>query len=125
MESEIKKRTEYSIIVPGYNEEGNISILNKEIKRVMDEISKRYEIIYVNDGSRDKSLTELRSLKNVKIITLNRNYGQATALDAGFKEARGEIVISMDGDLQNDPKDIPRLVKKLEEKNLDVVAGWR
>lgn len=116
---------EYSIILPIYNEEENIAPLNNEIRQVMDRISKDYEIIYVNDGSSDGSLRELKKLKRVKIIDLNRNYGQATALDAGFKEAKGEIVISMDGDLQNDSKDIPKLLKKLKDENLDVVAGWR
>ena len=116
---------EYSIVVPVYNENGNISVLDKEIKDAMNKISKSYEIIYVNDGSTDNSLDELKKLKKVKIINQNRNYGQATALDAGFREAKGEIIISMDGDLQNDPADIPRLLKKLKDENLDVVAGWR
>ncbi|MDP3987149.1 MAG: glycosyltransferase [Nanoarchaeota archaeon] len=116
---------EYSVVVPVYNEAGNIEILDKEIKTALDKLSKKYEIIYVNDGSRDRSLRELQSLKNVKIINLTRNYGQSTSLDAGFKASNGEIVISMDGDLQNDPRDIPRLVQKLKEENLDVVAGWR
>jgi glycosyltransferase involved in cell wall biosynthesis len=116
---------EYSIIVPIHNENGNISVLDKEIKSVMNSLSKDYEIIYINDGSTDNSFDELKKLKNVKIIDLNRNYGQSTALDAGFREAKGEIIISMDGDLQNDPKDIPILLKKLKDDNLDVVAGWR
>ena len=120
-----RKSIEYSVVVPIYNEAGNIQILDKEIKKVMNKLSKNYEIIYINDGSRDLSLRELKKLSKVKIINLNRNYGQSTALDAGFKKSRGEIVISMDGDLQNDPQDIPKLVKKLKEKHLDVVAGWR
>lgn len=119
-----KETVEYSVIVPIYNEEGNIMELDKEIKSAMSKLGK-YEIIYVNDGSDDKSLEILSSLKKIKIINLNRNYGQSIALDAGFKECAGEIVITLDGDLQNDPDDIPRLVKKLKENNLDVVAGWR
>jgi len=118
------EKIEYSVVVPVYNEEGNISKLDREIKTVMNKIGK-YELIYINDGSKDKSFNELRTLKGVKIINLNRNYGQATALDAGFKAAKGEIVISMDGDGQNNPADIPRLLRKLKEDNLDVVAGWR
>ena len=114
----------YSIVVPIYQEEGNIKQLDKEIRAVMDKLSS-YEIIYVNDGSKDNTLSELKKLKSAIIINLNRNYGQSIALDAGFKEAQGEIVISMDGDLQNDPKDIPKLLEKLEKDNLDVVAGWR
>ena len=84
-----------------------------------------YEIIYINDGSKDNSLKELKKLKNCIIINLNRNYGQSIALDAGFKRASGDYIISIDGDLQNDPKDIPKLLEKLQKDNLDVVAGWR
>jgi glycosyltransferase involved in cell wall biosynthesis len=115
----------YSVVVPIYEEEENISILDKEIKLVMDKLSGDYEIIYINDGSKDNSLKELRKLSKVKIIDLNRNYGQATAIDAGFKDSSGEIVISLDGDLQNDPKDIPKMLEKLEKEKLDVVCGWR
>ena len=121
----MKGKIEYSIVVPVYNEEGNIPQLDKEIKQIMGKTSKEYEVIYVNDASTDNSLAELKKLSKVKIINLNRNYGQSTALDAGFKEARGELIISMDGDLQNDPSDIPQLIKKLKDEKLDVVAGWR
>jgi len=106
---------EYSVVVPIYNEEGNILKLHSEIAVAMDKISKDYEVIYVNDNSNDNSMSELKSLNNVKIIELNKNYGQATALDAGFRAAKGEIIISMDGDGQNDPKDIPRLLKKMKD----------
>lgn len=118
-------KIDYSIIVPVYNEEKNIVILDKEIKQVMATLSGDYEIIYVNDGSTDNTLEELKKLERITIIELNRRYGQATALDAGFKHCHGELVISMDGDLQNDPKDIPAMIKKLKSENLDVVAGWR
>lgn len=114
----------YSVIVPIHDEQGNIKQLDSEIKSVMDSLGD-YEIIYINDGSKDNSLKELNKLKSVKIIDLNRNYGQSIALDAGFKASKGEIVISLDGDLQNDPKDIPKLLDKLKKENLDVVAGWR
>ncbi len=120
-----KNHFEYSVVIPVYNEEGNITKLHSEVEYVMDKISNNYEIIFVNDGSRDKSLEELKSLRGVRVIDLNRNYGQATALDAGFREISGDIVISMDGDGQNDPADIPKLLKKLRDKDLDVVAGWR
>ena len=116
---------EISVVIPVYNEEGNIKKLYDEIKKVISTISKDYEIIFVNDGSTDNSLIELKKLRNVKIIDLNRNYGQSTALDAGFKESKGEIIVSLDGDGQNDPNDIPKLIKKLKEENLDVVAGYR
>jgi len=123
----MKKIVKYSVVIPLCNEQGNILILDEQIKKTMNEISDihSYEIIYVNDGSKDKTLEELKKLKKIKIINLNRNYGQATALDAGFKQSKGEIVISLDGDLQNDPKDIPRLLEKLKKEDLDVVCGWR
>ncbi|MDV7390342.1 glycosyltransferase, partial [Arthrospira platensis SPKY1] len=82
-------------------------------------------MIYVNDGSTDGTLEELRSLAGVTVLNLNRNYGQATALDAGFKYASGKIIVSLDGDGQNDPADIPVLLSTLEREKLDVVAGWR
>ncbi len=121
----IKPIITYSVVVPVFNEQGNVEKLNQEIKEVMTLLRKNYEVIYVNDGSTDRTIDELKELEKVKIIDLNKNYGQATALDAGFKSAKGEIVISMDGDLQNDPKDIPKLLKSLKERNLDVIAGWR
>ncbi len=123
MENKIK--VYYSVVIPVYNEQGNVKRLNQEIKQVMHKLGKTYEVIYINDGSSDNTLNELKSLKKVKIIDLNRNFGQSTALDAGFKESRGEIIISLDGDLQNDPNDIPKLIEKLEKENLDVVSGWR
>ena len=115
----------YSVVIPVFNEEDNIIQLNTEIKQVMDSLKKTYEVIYINDGSTDNTLNNLKQLTKVKIINLNRNYGQSTALDAGFKEAKADIIISLDSDLQNDPKDIPKMIKKLQDENLDVVAGWR
>jgi glycosyltransferase involved in cell wall biosynthesis len=117
-------KLDYSVVVPVYNEYGNLTKLDKEIKQVMSKLGS-FEILYINDSSTDNSLEELSKLRNVKIISLNRNYGQATALDAGFKVAEGEIVISLDGDGQNDPHDIPKMLEKLEKEDLDVVAGWR
>jgi len=114
-----------SVVIPVYNEEGNIIPLHQEIKDVFAKMNFDIEIIYVNDGSTDNSLKELKSLNSVIIIDLSRNYGQAVALDAGFKYASGETIVSLDADGQNDPRDIPKLLKKLEEEDLDVVAGWR
>ena len=117
-----------SAIIPIFNEEGNIRILFNELKGELSKITKNYEIIFVDDGSKDKSPFILENLakeeKSLRVITFNKNFGQTAALDAGFKAAKGEIVIPMDGDLQNDPQDIPRLIKKLEE-GYDVVSGWR
>ncbi|MEI6627501.1 MAG: glycosyltransferase [bacterium] len=114
-----------SVIIPVYNEQGNITKLDQGIKASVSNITSDYEVIYINDGSKDKTLEELKDLKDVTIINLNRNYGQATALDAGFKACTGDYIVSLDGDGQNDPNDIPKLLEKLINEKLDVVAGWR
>jgi glycosyltransferase involved in cell wall biosynthesis len=114
----------FSVVVPIYNEEENIVKLDSEVRSVLNTMG-TYEIIYINDGSTDSSLKVLKSLKKCQIIDLQRNYGQSVAIDAGFKAAKGDFVISMDGDLQNDPADIPSMFKMLEKENLDVVTGWR
>ncbi len=118
-----------SIIVPVYNEEKNIPILFDEIVKTMEGFEPDFELIFVNDGSRDQSLKIIKELrekdKRVKYIDFRKNFGQTAALAAGFDFAEGEIMITMDGDLQNDPSDIPALVKELKEKNLDLVNGWR
>lgn len=117
------KLPKYSVVIPVFNEQGSLVELDKRLHTVMKQLGS-YEIIYVDDGSVDGSSDVLEQLNGV-VITLARNYGQATALDAGFKEARGEIIISMDADLQNDPSDIPRLITYMNDSGLDVVAGWR
>ncbi len=122
---EKKKNLDISVVIPVYNEENNILKLDQEIKSVISQLTSGFEIIYVNDGSTDETLSRLKGLKGVTIINLNRNYGQATALDAGFRICLGKYIISLDGDGQNDPADIPLLFEKLKEENLDVVAGWR
>ena len=117
-----------SIVVPVFNEERNISILYYELKSVLSKLNTNYEIIFVDDGSNDHSFNELNILKskdkNVKIIKFRRNFGQTAALDAGFKSSKGDIIITMDGDLQNDPRDIPKLIEKIKS-GYDVVSGWR
>jgi glycosyltransferase involved in cell wall biosynthesis len=119
------QQIDISVIVPVYNEEGNITKLDQEIKSSVSKITPDFEIIYTNDGSTDGTLEELKKLQNITIINLNRNYGQATALDAGFRACTGNYVVSLDGDGQNDPADISLLLEKLKAENLDVVAGWR
>ena len=117
-----------SIIIPLYNEEKNIKLLYSQIIEVMHANKYHYEIIFINDGSQDKSYAELKKLrkkdKKIRIINFYKNFGQTAAMNAGIKASRGEIIITIDADLQNDPKDIPRLIKKLEE-GYDVVSGWR
>ncbi len=99
-----------SLIIPVMNEEDNIKPLFEEIKKALKDID--YEVIVVDDGSSDKTLENLKKYKydRVKIIVLNRNYGQTTAISAGINQSRGEIVALMDGDLQNDPRDIPLMM---------------
>lgn len=114
-----------SIIVPLFNEQDNVKKLHAEIVEVMRDLDKSYEIIFVNDGSSDETKEKCLLLHPLKLIDFRRNFGQTAALDAGIKEAKGDIIITMDGDLQNDPHDIPRLLSKLRKEELDVVSGWR
>ena len=117
-----------SIIVPVYNEEKNIPLLHSSISRVLKEQDISSEIIYVDDGSTDGTFPQLNQIAmsdpQVQIIRLRRNFGQTAAISAGVAHSTGEILMFMDGDLQNDPVDIPRLLAKLEE-GYDVVSGWR
>ncbi len=117
-----------SLVVPIYNEEENIPLLYDEIKEVLDKTSFSYELICVDDGSSDRSVAVLEQLSQkddrVVVIELRRNFGQTAAMSAGFDHARGDIIITMDGDLQNDPHDIPAMVEKLND-GYDVVTGWR
>lgn len=116
-----------SVIVPLFNEEGNIKELNAQINNALK--SYDYEIIYVDDGSTDSTLAELHNIAsgnpNVKLIALARNFGQSAAFQAGFDNASKDIIATMDGDLQNDPADIPALISKIISENYDMVAGWR
>ncbi len=118
-------KIDLSIIVPLLNEEDNVLKLHQEILEVLEKTDYRFEIIFINDGSTDQTLKRCRKLKPLKIIDFRKNFGQTACLDAGIKEAKGEIIVTLDGDLQNDPKDIPALLEKLETENLDVVSGWR
>jgi len=113
-----------SIVIPTFNEEGNVQELHEQIMKVGKENDYDLEIIFVNDGSTDRTLEKLKELNNVVIINFRGNFGQTAAMDAGIKHASGDVIITMDADLQNDPNDIPRLMSKLNQGN-DVVAGWR
>lgn len=113
-----------SIVVPLYNEEGNVVELHTHIVGALRSIGRPFEIIFIDDGSRDATLERARGLSPLKLIVFRKNFGQTAAFDAGIKAAVGEIVVTLDGDLQNDPWDIPLLLEKLEE-GYDVVSGWR
>ena len=117
---------EYSVVIPVYNEGGNVQPLYEAISEAMKDMGD-YEILFVDDGSTDTTMEEVRRLHaqddRVRCISFRRNFGKTPALMAGFSHADGEVVITMDGDLQNDPRDIPGMVEMLED--YDVVSGWR
>lgn len=118
-----------SVVFPVYNEEENVPILLAEIAAALDGKGWTYEIVAVDDGSRDGSLEVLRSSKakhpNLRVVSFEKNAGQTAALDAGWRAARGTLVVSLDADLQNDPADIPPMMKKLEQSGADMVIGVR
>jgi glycosyltransferase involved in cell wall biosynthesis len=117
-----------SVVVPLYNEEESVEALYEEIRAAADGLGQDYEIVLVDDGSRDATVPKLREIADrdprVKIVRFRRNYGQSAALQAGFDQARGTVVVTMDGDLQNDPRDFGLLLETMAE-GYDVVCGWR
>ena len=116
-----------SIVIPVYNEEESIRLLYEKLKASLDPLQKEYEILFIDDGSTDRTLSILEEIqakdKHLTVLSLRRNFGQTAAFAAGFDFARGDIVVTMDGDLQNDPADIPKLLEKI--KDHDLVSGWR
>jgi len=118
-----------SVVLPVYNEAESLPVVIPEISGVLREIGRAYEIVAVDDGSTDGSVDVLRSLQaeelNLRIIEFRRNFGQTAAFSAGFDYARGDIIITLDADGQNDPADIPRLLAMMEEGEYDLVNGWR
>lgn len=116
-----------SIVVPTYNEEQNVSLLADEVKKAL-KAKYDYELIFVDDGSKDSTRQVLRQLhakdKNVKVLFHRKNFGQTAAMDTGIKFAKGDVIITMDADLQNDPADIHKMLAKMNE-GFDVVSGWR
>jgi len=119
---------EISIVIPAYNEAENLPVLCDEIKGVMENITESYEIIIVNDGSTDKTKETIENLsqKNINItgIHFRSNFGKASALSAGFKKSEGKIIFTMDADLQDDPKEIPKFIAKIDA-GFDLISGWK
>src|SRR5919112_4013444 len=117
-----------SIVIPIHNEEHSILPLYDRLTAVLEQVQRPYEILFVDDASHDRSFELLANLVEtdplLKVIRLRRNFGQTAALSAGFHESKGNVIISMDGDLQHDPEDIPALLEKVEE-GFDIASGWR
>src|ERR1700691_5887734 len=118
----------YSIVVPFHNEEESVTALYDQLKAVMEQVGDSFELVFVDDGSRDRTfrlLSEIAAVDSrVLVIKLRRNFGQTSALAAGFDHAEGGFVLAMDGDLQHDTDEIPNFIARLEE-GYDVVSGWR
>lgn len=121
---------EISVVIPVYNEAENVEDLCRELKRALDPLGRAYEVLLVDDGSKDGTATRAleiaRTEPTLRVIRLRRNFGQTAAFSAGFDKSRGSIVVTSDGDLQNDPADIGAMVAKLDEgEGYDIVCGWR
>jgi len=118
-----------SIVIPVYNEAGNLELLTQRLVNSLNNIKKPYEIIFINDGSKDNSIKLLEKIykansKTVRVIDFKRNFGQHMAIMSGFEQARGEVIITLDADLQNPPEEIPKLLKLIEQGH-DLVSGYR
>lgn len=116
-----------SVVIPVYNEEDNIRLLHERLRKALDPLNQEYEVLFVDDGSTDRTLSILEEIESTDnrliVLSLRRNFGQTAAFAAGFDFARGDVVITMDGDLQNDPADIPKLLELIKDN--DLVSGWR
>jgi glycosyltransferase involved in cell wall biosynthesis len=124
----LRKHPQVSVVIPVYNEEENIPLLHVELLAAMQRLGRPFEIVYVDDGSRDQSPQRLAEIASatpeVKVVLFRRNFGQTAAIQAGIDYSRGDVLVFMDGDLQNDPADIGRLLERIDE-GFDVVSGWR
>ena len=116
-----------SVVIPVYNEEENVRLLHESLRNALDPLKQEYELLFVDDGSTDRTLPILEEIQaqdnKVVVLSLRRNFGQTAAFAAGFDFSRGDVVVTMDGDLQNDPADIPKLLELIKES--DLVSGWR
>ena len=114
-----------SVVIPVFNEKESVGILHAELVPVLKSIGDDFEIIFIDDGSTDNTLVELQKLKPARIISFARNFGKSQALQAGFHVAKGEYIFTMDGDLQDDPNEIPNFLQKAKKERLDLVCGWK
>jgi glycosyltransferase involved in cell wall biosynthesis len=122
-------RPDLSIVIPIRNEAESLDTLHQELTNALSPLGRPYELLLIDDGSTDRSFAILRELQardpHLRVIRFRRNFGQTAAFSAGFDRARGKYIVTSDGDLQNDPNDIPRLVARLEQEHVDIVCGWR
>ncbi|MFZ2484661.1 MAG: glycosyltransferase family 2 protein [Minisyncoccia bacterium] len=116
---------EISLVIPVYNEAGSVSLLHRELLQALNPLGKSFEIIFIDDGSTDSTLLELKKLNPVRIISFSRNFGKSQALQAGFQASKGDCIFTMDGDLQDDPNEVPRFLEKIETDHSDLVCGWK
>lgn len=114
-----------SVVIPVYNEAESVEELHAQLLAVFQNMGHAYEIIFVDDGSTDSTLVQLKRLSPARIISFTRNFGKSQALQAGFAHANGDYIITLDSDLQDDPREIPRLLQKIEQDHLDLVSGWK
>lgn len=114
-----------SVVIPVYNERESVAALHAELLAVLRRIGKPFEIIFVDDGSTDDTADELKKLDAVRIVAFTRNFGKSQALQAGFAEARGELIFTLDGDLQDDPREMTGFLKRMDETGADLVVGWK
>jgi len=123
-----ERNLDLSVVIPIYDEAKNVEKLYEKLEEVLSKLDKSYEVLLVDDGSTDGTIDKLAEIRKrnpeYKVIQFRRNYGQTAAISAGFDYATGDVIVTIDADLQNDPKDIPRILKKMEE-GYDVVSGWR
>ena len=128
LQADVGQSPYMSVIVPLYNEEDSVPHMHARICEALDPIGISYEMLFVNDGSKDKTLDVAKAISEtdpkLRVVELRKNYGQTPAMAAGIDSARGKVLVTMDGDLQNDPSDIPMMLNKLEE-GYDIVVGWR
>ena len=113
-----------SVVIPAYNEEGNVQQLHEGLLRELAILGESFEIIYIDDGSTDRTLANLSNLPHATIIVFSRNFGKSQALQAGFDVALGDYIITLDGDLQDDPREIPNLMARARD-GADLVCGWK
>lgn len=114
-----------SVVIPVFNEKESVATLHAELVAVLKTVREPYEIIFIDDGSTDGTSAEIKKLRPVRLITFARNFGKSQALQAGFRAAKGDYVFTMDGDLQDDPNEIPNFLKAMKEGNTDLVCGWK